>query len=134
MERAVMCPSAPAEEGAIILGVVNADGSIAYLRDRLVATRDFVDIASVGREPEQRFRFASPCRQGNCKQWVDGKCSVPDGVKEIVPASMVADRLPRCSIRPHCRWYQQSGAEACHVCPWVITRGPVKDEISSAAD
>ncbi|MFE6337354.1 hypothetical protein ACFVOK_29690 [Streptomyces sp. NPDC057798] len=134
MERPVLCPSAPAAEGAVILGVVNADGSIAYLGQRLIATREFVDIARIGREPERRFRFASPCRQDGCKQWVDGECGVPSRVKEILPAAAAEDHLPRCSIRPQCRWYRQTGAESCRICPWVITRGPVEDEISSAAN
>jgi hypothetical protein len=133
MERTELCPSAPAQEGAIVLGVVGADGSIAYIRDRLVATRQFVDIASAGREPEQRFRFASPCQRCACQQWVDGNCSVPGRAGELVPPSDPADGLPRCAIRPQCRWYRQSGAAACRICPWVITRGPRNDEISSAA-
>lgn len=133
MEGPLMCPSAPAEDGAVLLGVVSADGSIAYVGERLIATREFMDIATVGRDPEQRFRFAGPCRQAGCRQWVDGQCGVPDRVMEILPGTAAVDHLPRCSIRPRCRWYRQSGVESCRICPWVITRGPVEDEISSAA-
>jgi hypothetical protein len=33
----------------------------------------------------------------------------------------VVDALPRCLIRPACRWFQQEGKEACVRCPQVVT-------------
>jgi hypothetical protein len=119
----LLCPSAPAEEGAIILGVVQADGSVSHIKDRIPATREFLDAVGQGREPEQRYRFASPCKECACQQWVDGKCSVPERMQEILADTMASNRLPRCSVRNQCRWYRQSGVEACRVCPWVVTRG-----------
>jgi len=41
----VMCPSAPCEPGAVLLGVVVAEGQVAYARDRIVVDEEFVQIA-----------------------------------------------------------------------------------------
>jgi hypothetical protein len=37
------------------------------------------------------------------------------------PDRPTVDPLPRCSIRANCRWFDQQGADACRVCPFVIT-------------
>ena len=31
------------------------------------------------------------------------------------------ETLPPCGIRPTCRWFLQAGADACRVCPYVVT-------------
>ena len=118
----VLCPSAPAEVGALIIGVVNADGSVDYVRDRLAVTSAFLESARHGEPLEQRFRFGSPCRQCACAQWADGKCGLPERLAALVPASEPTERLPRCAIRAQCRWFAQSGVEACRICPVVSTR------------
>jgi hypothetical protein len=33
----------------------------------------------------------------------------------------VTERLPRCSVRPHCRWWLQEGRSACARCPQIVT-------------
>jgi hypothetical protein len=121
MDRTKLCPSAPAQEGSILLGVVQADGSIAYLKDRIEVTREFLEIARFGRSPEQRFRFSAPCRESACGQWTDGGCRLPESLADAIPESE-SDRLPHCSIRARCRWFDQAGAAACRVCPLVVTR------------
>ena len=120
-----LCPSAPAQEGAILLGVVQADGSIAYLKDRIEVSQEFLEIARAGRLPEQRFRFSSPCQESSCAQWANGRCSLPARLAEIIHES-TNDRLPRCSIRSQCKWFEQVAAAACRVCPFVVTRSEVQ--------
>lgn len=117
----LLCPSAPARVGALIIGVVGADGSVSYVKDRITATPEFIDIVQTGRDAEERFRFSSPCQQAGCCQWVNGECSLPERVSELVPHSE-SSTLPHCSIRPRCRWYHQNGSEACRICPVVVTR------------
>jgi hypothetical protein len=124
MDRTKLCPSAPAQEGAVLLGVVQADGSIAYLRDRIEVSRAFLEIASVGRPAEQRFRFSSPCQESACRQWADGRCSLPGRLAEVIPEPE-SDELPRCSIRANCRWFAQTGGTACRVCP-LVTRNQLQ--------
>ena len=113
------CPSARCEPGATLLGVVEADGTVGYITPRLTVDAEFVEQASRGRAPEKRFRFAGACVESGCKQWTGSRCGVIDRVLEgDLPK---AGALPHCSIRSSCRWFAQSGAEACGVCPLVIT-------------
>lgn len=123
MEKQMMCPSAPAEEGAQFLGVIRHDGSVAYVKDRLEVTREFVALTCTGRPPEQRFRFASLCQESACAQWVDDRCGLPEQLGGLLTSADVGEPLPRCSIRARCRWFHQEGADACRICPSVTTRG-----------
>jgi hypothetical protein len=122
MSEELLCPSAPAAEGALVIGVVGADGTVSYVRDRLPATRRFLQIASVRGAVERRYRFSSPCQECACAQWSEGACSLPGRLAEVVPSEEVSTGLPRCAIRARCRWFHQSGADACHICPVVTTR------------
>src|SRR5437763_115569 len=36
-------------------------------------------------------------------------------------AAAPPEALPRCGIRPRCRWFAQNGRAACEVCPLVVT-------------
>jgi hypothetical protein len=116
----ILCPSYRCEEGAILVGIVNAEGHIVFASNRLVVDQDFVDTAQHGRTPEKRFRFSGPCAQGSCQQWTGNRCGVIDRVL-IQAVDLASTTLPNCSIRSQCRWFHQSGAEACAVCPEVIT-------------
>lgn len=121
VEPTVLCPSARCEPGAVLVGIAMPDGRIAYAADRMVIDEAFVKTAQTGRSPESRFRFASRCAQGGCRQWNGQQCGVIERVMESVPATLAATELPVCSIRAECRWYVQRGAAACGVCPLVIT-------------
>ena len=122
--KRLLCPSAPANEGAILLGVVQPDGSVAFIKDRIEVTREFLGIAAKGRTLENRFRFSSPCIASGCMQWANGKCGIPGRLADLIPDSEIEDKaLPNCSIRAQCRWFHQHGSYACHRCPLVVTRG-----------
>jgi hypothetical protein len=115
-----LCPSAPAQEGAILVGVVRSDGSIAHIRDRIRVNREFLEIARLGRSPEKRFRFGSPCQESACGQWMNGSCSLPSRLSEVIPDSGRTE-LSQCAIRAQCRWFHQAGVDACRMCTWVVT-------------
>ena len=115
-----LCPSSTLQEGAILLGIVMPDGSVAYAKDRIVVDENFVRGTQGGTPAEQRFRFSSPCMKGACNQWTGSRCGVIDEVVEAVGGD-VPSSLPHCSIRPQCRWFAQQGAAACGACPLVIT-------------
>ena len=119
-KQAILCPSWECERGATLLGIVLADGSIAFAKDRIVIDDRFVGIARQGRSPEKRFRFSSSCRQGGCIQWKDSRCQVIDRVM-LGQSPGARDMIPECTIRPQCRWHLQSGDTACLVCPEVVT-------------
>ncbi len=129
-----MCPSAPMQEGSLLLGVVGADGGVQYLPEAMAVTREFVEVASQGRPAEQRFRFSSPCLSKGCGQWQDGRCSIADVVNELsIETQQVATALPTCIIRATCRWHQQNGDSVCYKCRIVVTdqRMMESDQVSS---
>lgn len=116
-----LCPSYTCKDGAVLLGVVMRDGRVAFSADRIVVNEEFVEIARAGRTPEKRFRFGGQCIEGGCNQWTGKRCGVIDKVIETASGSAETSDLPECSVRSECRWFYQSGADACAVCPDVIT-------------
>ena len=117
----ILCPSHDCQPGTILLGIVMRDGRVAFSTDRIIVNEEFVQIARTGRTPEKRFRFGGQCVQSGCKQWTGGRCGVIDRIIESVDETIDTTDLPVCSIRPQCRWFYQSGAEACAICPEVVT-------------
>ena len=116
-----LCPSYACQEGAILLGIVMRDGRVAFSSDRLIVNEEFVQIARTGRTPEKRFRFGGQCVQNGCRQWTGERCGVIDSITETANVEVESAALPECSIRSECRWFYQSGAEACAVCPEIVT-------------
>lgn len=114
-----ICPSGRGVSGAVLLGVVQADGQIGYIMPRMEVDEAWLVVARPGRELEKRYRFATPCARSQCVHW-HGRCSVGDAALELndPPAS---GKLPRCSVRHACVWFAQSGRAACAACPRVIT-------------
>ena len=115
-----LCPSGKCAPGAKLMGIVQEDGRIGYLGQPLEVDDQFVERAHEGRMPERRFRFVNPCAEGGCHQWTGTRCGVIDKVMTELEGHE-AEALPRCGIRPHCRWFAQNGAAACSVCALVIT-------------
>lgn len=115
------CPSARAEPGTTLLGLVEADGRVHYLKDRLEIDQEFIDVARRDGPLEQRFRFAGTCVECACTQWDGAKCRVIETVSSFLPPDDDGAPLHPCSIRPTCRWYRQAGPPACRICPLVRT-------------
>jgi hypothetical protein len=113
------CPSSRCAPGAVLLGIVDADGHVGYVSPRLTVDAAFVEAAHRGRMPEKRFRFASPCIEGGCRHWDGERCAVADAAADSSTPS--AARLPACSIRPDCLWFAQRGVDACAACSYVVT-------------
>ncbi|MEI9886051.1 MAG: hypothetical protein WDN08_06035 [Rhizomicrobium sp.] len=122
-ESPALCPSARAEPGATLLGVIGVDGKVAYLKSVLEIDQDFIDEVSADGAPEERFRFAGTCVEGKCMQWNDGRkrCGVVDSVIPLLGRGDESAPLQPCVIRGACRWYRQDGAASCRICPGVIT-------------
>src|SRR6185503_9785891 len=94
----VLCPSATCEEGALLLGVVQHEGTVAFFPEKMPVDREFVAIANEGTAPEKRFRFAGRCLKSCCKQWTGTRCGVIDNLMQQAPVDETVD-LPECSIR-----------------------------------
>jgi hypothetical protein len=116
----IRCPSSRAEPGAAVIGMLGGDGRVQYLKDWLAIDQQFIDDVSKHGRPEQRYRFAGRCVEGACSQWTGQRCGVIDKVSEAI-APDGEHNVPACAIRSACRWFRQSGPDACHVCPMVIT-------------
>ncbi|KMW59240.1 hypothetical protein AIOL_004221 [Candidatus Rhodobacter oscarellae] len=117
------CPSARAAPGAKLIGTLGADGRVKPLRTPLEVDADFIARAKRQGEPEARMRFAAPCAQGGCGHWTGQACGLIDRVLDHIatlPQDVRAKTLPPCTIRGDCRWYHQTGAEACRSCDLVV--------------
>ena len=121
-----LCPSARAELGATLLGIIGVDGQVAYLKTAIPIDQDFIDEVSEGGAPEEFMRFANVCVEGKCVQWNRrrSRCGVLDEVKPILGDGAGDASLQPCSIRTACRWFRQDGPPACRICPGVITDIP----------
>ncbi len=141
MERKmpVLCPSAPCKEGALLVGIVLPNRTIAYIDRKLpLDAAQARNLEATSRQAERggaesRYRFSSPCVQRGCQHWGGGKCGVIEEVlsSDIDTASI--PNLPACSIRSQCRWYLQRGGEACAACQYVVTDTAVTTEVEAAA-
>jgi hypothetical protein len=95
---------------------------VGYITPPIPVDDEFVAKVRSGRSPEKRFRFAGDCIEGGCAQWTGSRCGVIDAVLAVDrDTAGDSSRLPRCAIRSTCRWFAQSGADACSVCPRVVT-------------
>jgi hypothetical protein len=121
------CPSAPAELGSIVLGVVVAPGQVAYLAPSVPVTLELLDgLKESGVPIENRMRFACACREHQCKQWSGagegGHCGLVDRAVAALAITEGLEDLPNCGIRSTCRWFAQHQRKACAACPEIIRR------------
>ena len=122
--RQTLCPSAQPEwPGSQIIGVVGGTADapeVAYLTEPQPVTPELLELTKPVR-PAEVFRFASPCVNGACPHFAEGegKCKIAEKVVRWEPT--VVEKLPACTIRASCRWWQQEGKSACMRCPRVVT-------------
>lgn len=128
----ILCPSSKCKPGSELLGVRQEDGTVAILPQTLPVDEHFMEIANNdGIAAEQKFRFTNKCIEGGCGQWTGSSCGVIENVLTYMEALPVHSNLPTCGIRHSCRWFRQSGADACKVCIFVITEITEKDNVVS---
>lgn len=129
MPHPPLCPSAPLRPRSKLIGVVTGRGEVAFLGEARRVDDGFIEEARKGRDPERRFRFASPCCRSGCANWSGGGCSLPERVlSELDSALPESLPLPKCGIRASCVWYAQSGPRACGGCRFTVTQvGPPDD-------
>jgi hypothetical protein len=117
-----LCPSAQSGwEGSVAIGVIA--GTVDQPRVVNFATPQHVTdellALSAPVTPTEVFRFAAPCMCAGCVHFADDECRLATRIVKLL--SPVTDRLPRCAIRPQCRWWRQEGRAACLRCPQVVT-------------
>lgn len=114
------CPSTALDYATHLLGVVGPDGRVHYVSPALPLNDDFRAKARQVGSPEARFRLTGPCVESGCQQWTGSRCGVIDSLLDQVEGSLDTELRP-CAVRRTCRWFDQSGAPACRVCPFVVT-------------
>lgn len=117
----LLCPSAPASPGSVIIGIVQND-RIAKLATPLEVNAAFIASGRSSGSLEASFRFADTCREHACEQWNGRGCGLIvrlDGESSHRLAGHAG--LPRCAIRGRCRWWHERGSSACDVCTFVVT-------------
>ena len=118
----LLCPSSTGTlEDTVLIGVVtdHVDGPRVIPTDRAMpVTPDILKMAEPV-NPSEVFRFASPCQASKCPHFKNEACQL--AVRSVDLLQAVADELPKCSIRPHCRWFRQEGVAICKRCPQVVT-------------
>ncbi len=122
--RQILCPSAqPEYPGSQVIGVVGGTADapeVAYLTEPQPVTPELLALAQPVR-PAEVFRFAAPCIHGGCPHYAteEAKCKIAE--KVVRWERVAVDKLPACTIRASCRWWQQEGKAACMRCPLVVT-------------
>ena len=130
---ALLCPSVTSiGPDAQVFGVLTGSVGglqVGYLTETLPATPELLAAAAPAK-PTEVFRAAVPCVERSCKHFDGAKCQLAARVAAMLDP--VVGALPRCAIRPVCRWFRQEGREACFRCPQVATERRNGSELQQA--
>jgi hypothetical protein len=132
--QTLLCPSTnPIGPDAQVFGVLTGSAAeglrVGYLTEALPATAELL-AASAPARPTEVFRAAAPCMERCCKHWNGMNCQLAARITAMLDPGV--RELPRCAIRPACRWFRQEGREACLRCPLVATEQRNPSELDRA--
>ena len=120
--NSILCPSNQCKPGSRLLGVRQDDGTVSILPEPLPIDESFIQAVKANPlTPKQRFRFTNKCIESGCNQWNGKGCGVIEQVIQYLDHVPGIKELPKCSIRPRCRWFLQKGADACSICTYIVT-------------
>jgi hypothetical protein len=91
---------------------------VGYLTEALPASAELLAAAAPAK-PTEVFRAAAPCLERCCRHWDGTNCQLAARITARLDPAV--SELPRCAIRPRCRWFRQEGPQACVRCPLVAT-------------
>jgi hypothetical protein len=119
----ILCPSTVsigphAQVFGVLVGSPEQGFQVGYLTEAVSATDELLAAAAPAK-PSEVFRAATPCMQHGCKHFDGANCQLARRI--VAMLDPVVARLPRCAIRPRCRWFRQEGRDACSRCPQVAT-------------
>jgi hypothetical protein len=122
-DQSLLCPSAqPNQPGAQVFGVQTETEHhgrrVGYLTEAVPLTPEVLALSGSDQPPEV-LRIAAPCMHGGCLHHEAGACALGARIARMLDP--VVSSLPRCAIRPHCRWFAEQGPAACVRCPQVVT-------------
>lgn len=122
-DEPLLCPSAqPDQPDARVFGVQTTTDDhqrrVGYLTETMPVTPALLALSGKADAPEV-LRIAAPCMNGRCMNYEGGACGLAGRVARMLEP--VVGTLPRCAIRPGCRWFREQGPAACVRCPQVVT-------------
>jgi hypothetical protein len=124
----LLCPSAPGSvDDSVLIGVVtdHPDGPrVVPTEGALPVTLEILAMAEPV-SPSEVFRFATKCRSCSCPHFSNDACQL--AMRSVALLEPAGD-LPKCSIRPLCRWFRQEGRAICERCPQIVTEQHVPYE------
>ncbi|MET9361661.1 hypothetical protein ABZX93_12150 [Streptomyces sp. NPDC006632] len=124
------CPSGDAHRPeSVVLGVRSGgSGQVVYL-DEPVPAADVLPGIPEGIAPHRVLRFASHCTSA-CANRVGDDCGLIQRIQTL-PSPRETGAVPRCHLRPHCKWWHQTGVDACHRCPALATLNSADDPLAA---
>jgi hypothetical protein len=124
----LLCPSAqPDWNQAAIFGVVGGTSEeprVAYLTEPQLPTPELLALTHPVR-PTEVLRIAAPCVGHDCQHFDGTQCQLV--ARTVIHLQPVVEKLPACTIRVSCRWWNEQGKAACLRCPQVITDSFTED-------
>jgi hypothetical protein len=118
----LLCPSAqPDWEGAVLIGIVEGTADVPMMRHVASPQRVTDELLRLVNPvtPTEVFRFAAPCLCDGCVNFEGSKCHLAAQAVSLLPEA--AERMPKCAIRPNCRWWRQEGEAGCLRCQQLVT-------------
>ncbi|MFG3281248.1 hypothetical protein [Streptomyces sp. NPDC048111] len=124
------CPSGDAHRPeSVVLGVRSGEhGQVVYLDEPLPAA-DVLPSIPEGIAPHRVLRFASHCTSA-CANRVGEDCGLIQRIQTL-PSAHDTGAVPRCHLRARCKWWHQTGVDACHRCPALATLNPADDRLAA---
>ena len=122
-DKQILCPSAqPDVSDARVFGVMTGTQDtglrVGYLNEAQPISPEIL-AASAPAAPTEVMRIAAPCMGHGCGHFDGTNCRLATRIATMLDP--VVRSLPRCAIRPTCRWVSQEGPAACFRCPQVVT-------------
>jgi hypothetical protein len=117
---------ADAKVFGVMTGKPDAGLRVGYLTEAQPVTPAILDAAAPAK-PTEVMRIAAPCMGKGCLHFDGANCLLATRVATMLDP--VVRTLPRCAIRPTCRWFRQEGPAACFRCPQVVTDLRVASEL-----
>ncbi|MGC4894642.1 hypothetical protein [Micromonospora sp. DT31] len=118
-----MCPSTPASNATVFLGMITPAGRVAYVTPAVPAEVALAGFGDGDGPVEARVRLAGPCVTSSCGFWTGSHCGLGArmAASYAEAAPPVEEALPKCAIRRTCRWFAEQGPSACPACAYVVT-------------
>jgi hypothetical protein len=129
------CPSGdPSHPEAVVLGVRSGEQDQLVYLDEPVPAAEVLGEIPEGIAPTRVLRFASHC-VSSCGNRVGEACGLIERLKVATPPDVraPAQAMPRCHLRPRCKWWDQAGIEACRRCPAITTLNAPENELMALA-